>query len=465
MHIFFIRYPFGRLAAARFYDTMIDTRGFNMNVMSPMILHKDMSLLYVEDDQATREVVSQLLIHVVATVYIAADGREGLEAYRTHTPDIVVTDIRMPVMDGVEMAREIRRLRPDCQVIMLTAFSDIENLLDCVSIGINHYIMKPVDFAKLAEAIGQCCDYVNLKRRLSKQDETLNLLSQAMKQAPASVLITDLQGTIEYVNTTFTKVTGYSAEEVIGRNPRILKSDHNPPELYQGLWSTIRAGKEWECELANRRKDGQVYWELAKFCPLRNSEGAIIKYLKVSQDITERKHYEESLRYLSNHDSLTNLFNRAYFEAEMSRLAASRDFPVSIVIADIDGLKMVNDNYGHDEGDRLIRMAAELLLTAFRAGDVVSRIGGDEFAVLLPRTDHETAQEAVQRIIHEECRKRKERNGYSRGLSLGVATAHDASEIYDSLKLADRRMYKDKFDKKGRATSQLRPKDDGIAGD
>ncbi|GFE59850.1 diguanylate cyclase domain-containing protein [Geobacter sp. AOG2] len=433
--------------------------------MSPLNLHNDISLLFVEDDETARDTVSRLLMRVVGTVYVAADGREGLETYKVHTPDVVVTDIRMPVMDGIEMVREIRRLRPDCQVVILTAFSDIEYLLDCVSLGINHYIRKPIDFARLAEAIDKCCDYIDLKRRLRKQDETLNLLSQAMEQAPASVLITDLQGAIEYVNTTFTKVTGYSTQEIIGKNPRILKSDLNPPELYRELWNSIREGKEWECELANRRKDGQVYWELAKFCPLRNSAGAIIKYLKVSQDITERKHYEENLRYLSNHDSLTNLYNRAYFEAEMSRLAASRDFPVSIVIADIDGLKLINDNYGHDEGDRLIRMAAELLLSAFRAGDVVSRIGGDEFAVLLPRTDQETAQEAVQRIIQGDCRPKKEKNGYARGLSLGVATAYDASGLHAALKLADRRMYLDKYDKKGHAPPQHLPEDDGMAGD
>jgi len=430
-----------------------------------MTFHDDMSLLYVQDDQATREAVSRMLGGVAATVFSAASGSEGLEIYRAYAPDVVVADMGMPVMDGIEMIREIRRLRADCQVVILAAFGDLEHLLADLPMGSNHYLIKPVDFAKLAEAIGQCCGYVNLKRRLGEQDEAIKLLSQAMELAPASVLITSPQGSIEYVNTTFSKVTGYSSEEVIGRNPRLLKSGLNPPDLYRELWSRITGGDTWECELANRRKDGRIYWELAKFCPLRNPEGAIIKYLKVSQDITERKHYEESLRYLSTHDSLTNLFNRAYFETEMGRLAASRDFPVSIVIADIDGLKMVNDTFGHDEGDRLIRMAAELLLAAFRGGDVVSRIGGDEFAVLLPHTDLETAQAAVQRIVNEESRLRKGKNGYSHGLSLGVATALDASGLCEALKLADKRMYKNKYDKKRRAVPQFQSEDDGTAGD
>jgi len=331
---------------------------------------------------------------------------------------------------------------------VLTAYSDTEYLLDCISIGINQYTQKPVNFAKLAQSIGICSDYILLKRQLKKQDDFIFLLSQAMEQAPTPVMITDLDGTIEYVNDMFSRVTGYIPAEVIGQNPRILKSGLTPKEVYQELWQAIREGNEWENELANRKKNGEIYWEGVKICPLRDAGGNVKKYLKVSLDITVRKQYEENLHFLSTHDALTGLYNRAYFEAEMKRVGASRDFPVSIIIADIDGLKMVNDTWGHDKGDQVIRRAAESILAAYRAGDVVARIGGDEFAVLLPHTDEETAQAAVQRIRTGCCEAMNRQDELFKGLSLGVATAANAAELQLALKIADSRMYLDKNNKK-----------------
>ena len=416
--------------------------------MSPALPSYDISLLYVEDDHATRFQIARLLQHVVSKLYVAGTTQEGLELYRAHVPDVVLTDIMMPVMNGLDMAREIRQIAPDCQIIVLSAYCDTEYLLDCIALGINQYAQKPVNFAQLANSIGLCSNHVQLKKRLKRQDDLIHMLSQAMEQAPAPVLITGLDGIIEYVNAMFCRVTGYDREEVIGQHSRMLKSNINPPEVYRDLWQTIKTGNEWESELANCRKNGQIYWEWVRICPLRDSSGTVVKYLKVSQDITERKNYEENLHFLSTHDPLTGLYNRSCFDAVFKRMVTGSDYPISIVIADIDGLKEVNDTCGHDEGDKVIRRAAESLMAAFRASDVVSRIGGDEFAVLLPHTDEETAQAVVGRIKNGYSVANGKKADYGHGLSVGIATASEAGEMERALKVADERMYRHKFENK-----------------
>lgn len=408
--------------------------------------HYDISLLYVEDERVTREQISRILQRIVTELYVAENGQEGLELYREKRPDIIMSDIMMPLMNGLEMAREIRKMDHDSQIIMLTAYSDTEYLLECISLGVNQYVQKPVDFSQLTTAIETCSNYVLLKRKLRQQESRIQMLSQAVEQAPAPIMITSENGSIEYVNAMFTRLTGYQSAEVLGRNPRLLKSDLNSSETYNNLWETILTGKEWKGELANKRKNGSVYWEVVKICPLRDVDNSVTGFLKVSQDITERKQYEESLQYLGTHDPLTGLFNRAYFDAELQRIESGREYPVSIVMADIDGLKGVNDSLGHGEGDRLIKGAAEVLLSAFRSSDVVARIGGDEFAVLLSRTDHDAVMAAIQRV--KSCETDRCLGEFARSLSLGAATAARPDELLETMKVADRIMYKDKAERK-----------------
>lgn len=414
---------------------------------SAAIDHYDISLLYVEDEKVTREQVSRILQRIVTELHVAENGRDGLALYREKRPDIVLSDIMMPFMNGLEMCREIRQLDRDSQLIMLTAYSDTEYLLECIALGVNQYVQKPVDFGRLTSAIETCSNYILLKRKIQQQENRIYMLSQAVEQAPAPVMITSLNGSIDYVNAMFTRLSGYSSDEALGRNPRLLKSDLNAPEVYEELWQTITAGKEWQGELANKHKNGSIYWETVKICPLRDNSGAVTGFLKVSQDITARKQYEENLHYLGTHDPLTGLYNRAYFDAELQRLDTGRDFPVSIVVADIDGLKAVNDSQGHEAGDLLIKGAAEVLLSAFRAADVVARIGGDEFAVLLPRTDHDAAQAAMQRIRENGSAERRF-GATARLLSLGMATADQPGELHAAMKQADKLMYRDKLERK-----------------
>jgi len=165
--------------------------------------------------------------------------------------------------------------------------------------------------------------------------------------------------------------------------------------------------------------------------------------LLTMEDITSRKHAEVTLRHESTHDSLTGLYNRAFFDEELSRLAHGRMFPLSIVMADVNNLKTVNDTLGHAAGDTLIRLAARIILRVFRAEDIVARIGGDEFAVLLPETGIAVAEAAVGRIMG--C---PEIVTGQVSIAFGIASAENREQLADALKLSDKRMYRDKFEQK-----------------
>jgi len=182
--------------------------------------------------------------------------------------------------------------------------------------------------------------------------------------------------------------------------------------------------------------------------PVRMFSYLFYSYETAIQKNKELLEAQEELRHLSTHDILTGLYNRAFFEEELKRLSAGRRFPVSILAADVDGLKIVNDTLGHEAGDRLLKLAAAALSGAFRTGDVIARVGGDEFCVLLPAADADAVQEAMARI-----RQRLEalnRTGieFAVSISLGAATALSAGELSGALRASDERMYREKFSRK-----------------
>jgi len=211
-------------------------------------------------------------------------------------------------------------------------------------------------------------------------------LSGAVEQTADSVLITDRDGVIEYVNPAFERITGHTRAEAVGRTPRLLRSGKQGAAFYQKLWQTILAGETFSEVLINRRKDGSLYYEEKTITPLKDASGRITHFVATGKDVTERMQTQERLQYLAQHDALTELPNRLLFMDRLKQALARARWHqrlVAVLFIDLDRFKTINDTLGHDAGDRLLQQLGERFSRSVREGDTVARFGGDEFVILL----------------------------------------------------------------------------------
>ncbi|MGE0081098.1 MAG: EAL domain-containing protein [Thiohalomonadaceae bacterium] len=289
---------------------------------------------------------------------------------------------------------------------------------------------------------------------LAASNRRLELSDIVFQTTVEGVFVTNAAGDILMVNPAFTAITGYSPEEAVGRNPRILKSHHQPPEFYADMWATLLSKGNWRGQLWNRRKNGEAYLQQITITMFRDEHGNPQNYVSVFSDVTELHEKEERIRHQAFHDALTDLPNRLLFNDRLDRaLAHARRAGehVSVMYLDLDRFKFVNDTLGHNVGDQLLRAVARRISGIMRHTDTLSRFGGDEFVILATGMRRLDDIEGVARHVAASFERPFVVEGHELSVttSIGVAVyPNDGSSGVDLLKNADTAMYRAK--EKGR---------------
>ena len=230
-----------------------------------------------------------------------------------------------------------------------------------------------------------------------KEAETqLKLAASVFTYAREGIMITKASGEIVDVNDTFSCITGYSHEEVMGKNPRLLKSGREGAEFYKEMWQSLLEKGHWYGEVSNRRKSGEVYIQMTSISAIYDEAGIVQSYVALFTDITTMKEHEKQLEYIAHYDALTSLPNRVLFADRLRQAMAQterRKKELAVVYLDLDGFKVINDQYGHHVGDELLVIIAGRMKEALRQGDTISRLGGDEFVAVL--SDLESQEECT----------------------------------------------------------------------
>ncbi|MBC7963942.1 MAG: response regulator [Steroidobacteraceae bacterium] len=399
-------------------------------------------ILCVDDDPHNLSLLEAMLSPRGYEVVLATNGPEALEKIRTERIDICLLDVMMPEMDGFEVCRRIKSedRHRNIPVVMITIYADRENRIRGIEAGAEDFIAKPFDSTEVLARIKMLAHVKSLNDRLS---EVILQQQAILDNIPNIAWLKDREGSYVAVNEPFSRALGLAPKDLVGKNDY----DIYPPELAvkydQDFRNVMATGTRTYFEESIVDPEGKIRYVEKIETPIFNDEGVVIGIIGIAHDITGRKEVEVSLRHDNTHDILTGLYNRAFYDEELERFARSRMFPVSIVMADVNGLKTVNDTLGHAAGDDLICSAARIILEAFRAEDIVARLGGDEFGVLLPGTAAAVAEEAVGRIMSSP----EIVNGQV-SIAFGIACAESRDQLTEALKLSDERMYLDKFSQK-----------------
>lgn len=291
---------------------------------------------------------------------------------------------------------------------------------------------------------------LDLKKSEADLHESQARLQAILDNTEQLFILLDRQGNILVFNQAANEAMLFLLGKPTRQNTHIkelLTAEHL--ERFEHYFQRALAGETISVETVLKNPDGLENWYIIRYTPIKDNQHQVTHVLMNAQDITERKKHEAHLQYMSTHDALTGLYNRLYFEEEMARLSKSRRSPISIIIMDMDNLKAVNDSMGHQKGDEILRITAGLLRSCFRTEDMIARIGGDEFVVLLPQTNEQCASQATQRLRQAIASYNLDHPELPLKISIGYATALQSNQLNEAFTNADNAMYAEKRYKQG----------------
>ena len=331
------------------------------------------------------------------------------------------------------------------------ARDEVLSELNALSTSTIDYLLMLFAVAMLLGTLTVWKILTGIRRLVEAQGKTEAALRQSatvFENASEGVVITDVEAKIIAVNKAFTEITGYAEQEVLGKNPRVLKSGGHDREFYQTMWSSLMQGGQWRGEISGRRKNGEVFPKWQTISAVREHSGKLTHYVSVFSDISLIKETEEQLHHLAHHDPLTGLPNRLLLNARLEhsvQLAHREGTNVAVLFLDLDHFKKVNDSLGHLVGDQLLQHVAKRLLESLREEDTVARLGGDELAIVLgslhggTRHAATAAQEVLDKLSEPfELEGRDVFVSASIGISLYPQDGRDVPAL---LKNADTAMY------------------------
>lgn len=359
---------------------------------------KKQKILVVDDEPLNISIVVEILENEY-DLLVATNGEKSLQiVFSDMKPDLILLDIMMPGLDGFEVIQRIKN-NPDAKdipIIFLTAKQENENIVRGFNLGAVDYVAKPFQREELLVRIKNTLQIFTLKNELNlalkKSQMYAKTVETQMGLIDKNIIMssTDLEGNITDVSSAFCRISGYTKEQLIGKNHHIIRHSDMPESKFERLWQTISRGETWHGEIKNRTKKGRFYWIDTMIYPLQNEMNQRIGYTAISHNITDKKRVEE----LSVTDLLTQLHNRMFLENSFIReIKRSKRYKhtFSVIMIDIDHFKEVNDTHGHDVGDKVLVTIAGLLLQNIRNTDILGRWGGEEFIIISPHTTNDEA--------------------------------------------------------------------------